>query len=248
MRLLFRMLPVLLAVLVIGCPKRAQLARPDNPGQGLDQALAALEARKFAEAEEKFTFLIFNFPGTRQAADAQFYLAETYFRKRDYIQAQTEYDFYLKSFPNGRFQEQATYKLGLCHFRSAPQSSRDQTSTLKAREILEEFLILYPDSELKPEVEDALADVKRQLTSQDFNIAHLYFKAGEFKSALVYYEYVAGKFPAEQWNGPDRLRLGICYQETDQPEKAKPILEEIAQGDYAPALKQQAGNRLGRMD
>ncbi|OYD14080.1 hypothetical protein CH330_09415 [candidate division WOR-3 bacterium JGI_Cruoil_03_51_56] len=241
-------LPILLAILVTGCPNRAQIVHPDNPRQGLNHALAALQARKFDKAEAEFTFIIFNFPGSRQAADAQFYLAETYFQNHDYIQAQTEYDFYLKSFPNGRFQEDADYKLAMCYFKTTLKSCRDQTSTLKAREILKEFLTLYHDSKLRPKAESTLNEIQRRLTQRDFDVARLYFKAGEFKSALVYYEYITIELPTDEWKAIDRYRLAVCYQETDHTEKARPILEQLSQEDIPPALKQKAHSRLAMMN
>jgi len=242
-----RLLLVLLCLQFAGCPKRAQLAPPSNAKVGLQQALDALEAAKYGEAEERLTFVIFNFPGTREASDAQYYLAETYFRSRDYVQAQTEYDFYLRSFPNGRFQEEANYKLGLSHFYSAPSSGRDQTSTKKAREILQEFLVLYPDSELRGSVESALADIERKLAERDFNTAALYFKAGVFKSALTYYQYLLGKLPLERWTGQERLRLGVCYLETGQVDEARTVFESILGDAFEEGIQDEARARLAQL-
>ena len=78
------------------------------------------KARQFQKAEDEFTYLIFNFPGSSQAADAQFYLADCYFESKEYEQAESEFDFYLKNFPNGRFQEEATFKRALAALRRAP--------------------------------------------------------------------------------------------------------------------------------
>lgn len=240
---------IVLCLVLVGCPKRSSVAPPPpaNATIGLDQALASLEGKRYKEAEDRLTFVIFNFPGTREAADAQFYLGETYLRAGDYTQAQTEFDFYLKSFPNGRFQEQAEYGLGLAYYRAAPAGDRDQSLTLKAKDKFEDFLNQYPESEMRSQVEAALADVMRRLTGRDFNTALLYFKAGEFRSALTYYEYLMGRLPVEQWTGVDRLRLGICYQETDHPDNARPILEGLASGDFPPALKKEAESRLARL-
>lgn len=239
---------LLLALLFLGCPKRGQLAPPNDARTGLEQALAALDARKFKDAEDRLTFVIFNFPGTREAADAQYYLGETYFRSDNHNQAQTEFDFYLKSFPNGRFQEEATYKLGLAYFHSAPPRSRDQTQTLKAKEIFEEFLAGYPESALRSTVQAALAEVKRRLTNRDFDVARLYLKAGEYRSALTYYEYIAVRFPVDEWSSEEWLRLGTCYQETGEPQKARALFEQIVAGDGPPRLKREAAGRLARLN
>ncbi len=239
---------VLVVLLVAGCPKRSQLVPPPDPGTGLRLALVALDSGKFREAEERLTFLIFNFPGSREAADAQYYLGETYFRKHRYEQAQTEFDFYLKSFPNGRFQEEATYRLGLSYLLSAPSTPRDQTLTFKAKEVLEEFLALYPDSGLRSQVEAALSDIMRRLASRDFDIALLYFRSGEFRSALTYYEYILTGLPIEKWTGPDRLRFAICCRETGQSERARAEFEALQAGDFPKEIRQAARAELRRFN
>jgi len=236
-----------LIVLSAGCPKKQIVKPPQSAQEAFETAQAALEAKRYKEAEETFTFVIFNFPGSRQAADAQFYLAETYFDRRDYTQAQTEYDFYLKSFPNGRFEEQASYKLGLAYLNSAPSGARDQSRIIKAKEMLEDFLIRFPESTLKAQVEESIADINRRLAARDFDVALLYYKAGEYRAALTYYEYLFDRLPEDQWPAIERLRLAVSYAETGALDKARPILESLAATSVDPLVKQQAQERLSRL-
>ncbi len=231
-----------------GCPKRAQIAPPlQDAQQAIDQASGDLEAKRYRQAEDRFTFIIFNFPGSRQASDAQYYLAEAYFRSGNYTQAQDEFDFYLKSFPNGRFQEDATYKLALSYLKSAPGHVRDQARALKAREIVEEFLQAYPDSPLRGQAEQLRADVAERLALKEFDAARLYYISGEYKSALVYYDYVLETYPAAQWPGPERYQLAVCLLETADSAKARVALGEIVTGNYSPAVKNLARTRLSRI-
>jgi len=231
-------------LLLTGCPSRPWVKPPDDAGDALALGLDLLRERRFADAEEVFTFTVFNFPGSRQAADAQFYLAETYFDRGDYVRAQTEYDFYIKSFPNGEFQEQATYKLALAWFNSAPSGSRDQTATLRARDVARGFLLDYPDSELARDVEQALARFEFRLAGRDLDIARLYFKAGEYQSAAVYYDHVTERLGADAWEPLERFRYGVCLVETGRPELAVPIFTALLEADIPAALKQQARARL----
>jgi len=246
---LHRILAFLLAAFAVtGCPKRQQLVVPDTAEEALRLARGYLEERKFGEAEEAFTFLIFNFPGSRAASDAQYWLAETYLVKKDYAQAQTEFDFYLKSFPNGSYQEEANYKLGVSYLRSAPSGARDQSRTIKAREILEDFLMLYPESELVPDAQEALDEILRRMAGREFEVARLYYRAGEYRSALVYFEHITDQLPTERWNENDLLRLGICYAETEQPERARPVFERLAESAGTPGVVQQARTRLAELN
>lgn len=238
---------IVLVLAAAGCPKRAQIPPvPQDAQQAIDQATANLEAKRFRQAEDQFTSIIFNFPGSHQASDAQYYLAETYFRSKDYLQAQDEFDFYLKSFPNGRFQEEATYKLAVSYLRSAPSHVRDQARTLKAQEIINQFLETYPDSQLRPEAEQLLGDIAERLALREFDAARIYYTSGEYKSALVYYKYVNETYPAERWPSIERYRFAVSLLETADTTKAREVLSALVTGSSEPAVKKLARAALAR--
>jgi len=240
---------VLLVLVGAGCRKRQAVApAAQDPELALSDALADLDVRRYAKAQEKLTFLIFNSPGSRHASDAQYWLAESYFAAGDYIRAETEFDFYLKSFPNGRFQEKAGFRLPLCYLRSAPGQTRDQSRTIKAKELMTEFIELYPGSEFRAEADSVLALIEQRLARREFDAARLYFRSGEYRSALVYYEYVLARHPQAGWSGQERLQLGVTYAETGCPDKARAVFEEIVAGPYDKGVQQQARGRLARMD
>jgi len=240
---------ILLFFAAAGCTKRAQLQNvPRDAQQAIDRATASLEAKLYKEAEEQFTFVIFNFPGSRQASDAQYYLAETYFRSKDYIQAQSEFDFYLRNFPNARFQEEATYKLAVSYLRSAPSHVRDQVRALKARETIDQFLESYPDSPFRPPAEQLLGDIAERLALREFDAARIYYTSGEYKSALIYYHYVNGTYPADRWPGIERYRFAVSLLETADTAKAREVLMEIATGSSEETVKKLARGALARTD
>lgn len=239
---------IALAVLAVaGCPKRAAFKGPDTAPVALDAALAALEAKRHGRAEEALNWVIFNFPGSREAADAQYWLAESYFRRGDFHQAQTEFEFYIRSFSYGRYQEEASYKLGLAWLRSAPAGTRDRAPLLKAEEILTDFLLSYPESTLRPQVEEALGEIELRKTGRDLSTARLYHRAGEYRSALVYYRYIAESLPLERWEPEDRLRFAVCHAEIGNADTARTVLESLLTGDNPDDLRRQARRLLDRL-
>ncbi len=237
---------LLLLLVLIGtaCPKRPEQTKPTTPQEALEQALSDKKAKRFQKAEEGFTYLIFNFPGSAQAADAQFYLADCYFESKDYEQAQSEFDFYLKNFPNGRFQEEASFKKAIAALRSAPAPNKDQSNVLKAQELLNEFLEEYPDSRFREQAQNALKEIESRLVQKEFDAARLYFKAGEYKSALIYYQFIQENYPEINWSEKDRYQFAVCYYETGDSEAARPIFEELVTSAVSPRLKQAAQRYL----
>lgn len=235
--------------MLAGCPRRGQVKpyQPPDANSGIEQALADIAARRFKQAQEVLTFIIFNYPGSQHAADAQYYLAESYLLAGDYTQAQTEFEFYKKNFPNGRFQEETALRLAIAYLRSAPPSSRDQSRALRAQELLNEFLEEYPQSRFRAQAESLGAEIDLRLAEKELAAARLYFKAGEYRSALVYYEYVRSEHPLARWNAADLLRLGICLAEIGRTDDARSLFEDIINGTWPDDIKQQARVRRSRL-
>jgi len=230
------------------CPKRTQTPPAPTAGMALEQALKLKAQRQFSQAEEIFTFIIFNYPGSSEASDAQFHLADCYFLSRNYQQAQSEFEFYINNFPHGKYQEEASFKLALSTFYAAPGPNQDQSQTIRAKEQLLDFLERYPESKFRTEIQQTLAQIDERLAHNDFQAARLYFKSGEYKSALVYYEYIQQSWPDLNWSLIDRYRLALCYFYTGQLEKAKQLLQEIATSSASPKITHSAQKLLNRLN
>jgi len=241
----------LLLVLVVSaitlftaCPKRQEKpSLQQSSAAALEQALKLKQEKRYPQAEEAFTFVIFNFPGSTEAADAQFHLADCYFLSRNYQQAQSEFEFYLSNYPHGRYEEEAAFKLALSTFLAAPGPHQDQTQSRRAQELFLEFLERYPESTFRSKVQEVLSQIDTRLAYNDLEAARLYFKAGEYKSALVYYQYIQQTWPNLTWQYVDRYRLGVCYLETGDTGKAKQVLSELVT-DSAPLSVLRPAQRL----
>lgn len=213
-----------LLVIGTGCPKKTAVQPARDADQELAEAIDMLRQKKYKPAEEALTHVIFNYPGTHVSSDAQFYLAECYYERGDYTQAQTEYEFYIQNFPSGRFQSEAALRLAFAYLKSAPSGTRDQSRVLKARDMLDEFIGLYPDSPLLSQAESARATIDGRLAGREFEAARLYFKAGEYRSALVYYDYVNQTFADRFWEQADRERFAECRRRIpDATSAARPV-------------------------
>lgn len=227
------------------CACSRPIILPPDPELAFSEAQRALDAGRYDEAAKRFQQLIFNFPGSRYTADAQFYLAESYLLKKDYQQALLEYDFFVKNFPSSAHYPEAYYKLGLTHLRSAPPYYKDQAQTQKARELLGEFLDRFPDSPLVPQAQAALKEADNRLARKEFEAARLYLRYGELNSALRYLDYLESRFPEAEWTWRLKFLVAEHYRRSGMEMKAREVYQEIAGANSAPSrLKGQARDRL----
>jgi outer membrane protein assembly factor BamD len=237
----------LIILFSLACSRPAIL--PQDPATLFDQAKQALDSGNYDGAAQGFQRLIFNFPGSQYTAEAQFYLAESYLLKKDYQQALLEYDFFCNNFPASHHYPEAYYKLGLCHLRSAPPYYKDQAQTHKARELLKDFLIRFPESHLASAVRDALKAAEDRLARKEYEAARLYLRYGELKSALKYLEYLNFEFPDSRWTWELKFLIAEDYRRAGDAKKAQSFYEKIAPASSAPAeLKRQAQIRLNSLN
>ncbi|GIV55857.1 MAG: hypothetical protein KatS3mg040_0625 [Candidatus Kapaibacterium sp.] len=79
-----------------------------------------------------FDVIRLQYPASEFAPDAQYYLAEISFRRREYVVASFNYSMVRRQYPTHPRAREALYKAALCYVELAPPYDRDQEYTRKA--------------------------------------------------------------------------------------------------------------------
>jgi TolA-binding protein len=93
----------------------------------LEIAMGDFNAGRYDLAINGFLDLTRLFPDTPQAAEAEYWIAESNFAKKDYAAAERLYFEFIKKYPNGPRACVSFYKLGLAYERQKKMQSRDVT-------------------------------------------------------------------------------------------------------------------------
>ncbi len=216
----FLLLIVLILTLLISCAKKKIVNISYNPEEDFNRALKLFESKQYNKAIEMFQNVLFNYPGTSYAGDAQFYIANAYFMKKSYRDAIYEFEFFIKSFYGNQYLEEAYYKLALCYFYLAPTVIRDQSFLYKTLEIFEELEERFPETQYADEILKIKREIAERWAQKEFIIGELYYKAGEFNSAEVYFKYLRDNFPSTKWAERSTYLLGQIYEKKDSLDKA----------------------------
>jgi outer membrane protein assembly factor BamD len=238
----------ILAIL-FSCTKRPVIKTPQQSVDVLyESAMNDFEEKRYDQAIKSFSDVIFNYPGSRYAADAQYYLSLSYFEKKDYYQATIELEFFINNFAASPYIEPAIAHLALAYLRSAPSVQRDQTQMLKAQALIEEALDRFPDSKFRAEIEKAQAELLDRFASKDYKAAILYFRAREYEAAKIYFQHILDEYPQTSWAAKAKLSLATCYTETNAKEQARQILEELVNDDSNPEIQKKAQALLKKLN
>lgn len=100
------------------------------------KAKKSLDEGKLEVARSEFQKLLKEFPDSKNADNAQFWIGETYYREKWYEKAILEYHEVIKKFPNGNKVPSALLKQGLAFHNIGDQQN--------ARLVLKELIRKYP--------------------------------------------------------------------------------------------------------
>lgn len=123
--------------------------------------------------------------GSARSDSVQFYLAKSYYGQRDYLLAGHQFEAFANIFANSEFAEEAEFMVPYCHYMSSPRPSLDQSETVQAINKFRLFLIQFPDTERREEVNTLIQELQDKLVEKSFLSARLYFDMEEYKASII---------------------------------------------------------------
>jgi|GEM_PF-873312 outer membrane protein assembly factor BamD len=194
----------------------------------------------YTKSIELFQKLVYEYPFTRHLADADFYIAEAYFKTKDYEIALQAYQDFLTRHPRHPKAEYAHYQIALCHYeRRKKNPLRDQSETMEARQAFQALLISYPETVYRKDAEDYLKKCEELLMEKEVRIGDFYYKKKEYWSASLRYQRAWAEFPKTSKADYALFRAGVCYQKLERKNDALRAFRELkASYPESPHLKE----------
>lgn len=135
---------------------------------------------KYQQASSLLQDLVMIQKGRDNAQECLYLLGMAQYGNRDYETASATFKKYFTSYPKGLFAEQAAFYIGQALYRGAPEPRLDQTPTIGAINAYQQFLDIYPDSELRPIAQQRLFDLQDNLVQKEYLSAQLYYNLGGY--------------------------------------------------------------------
>jgi len=196
-------MPMLLVLLLatFGCAQKVTLA-PRNADEYYEQALEAFNTENLAVAQRYFDIIKLQYPASKYADDAQYYLAEINVKKNENILAAYNYNQLRRTFPNSEYAKISAYKAAMSNMRQSPKYDRDQDYTKQAIKAFSEFQALYTKDSLAVEAGKRIIELRTKLSEHDFRTAELYVKLNAPRASLTYYDLVLNNYPDTEFLEP----------------------------------------------
>jgi outer membrane protein assembly factor BamD len=201
-------------------------------------ARGLLEDGKAKQAAVEFQKLLYNYPESVWADEAQMGLAASYYQSEQYLLAEVAYRRVLDLYPAGPLAAEAEGMIGLTLLKRARKAELDQEMTWRAKTYLERFLVSHADHSIAPEARAGLEACIDRLAEKDYKNGSFYLKVGRPGPATWYFDRVLREYPETSWAAKALLgRADSSRQKGDL---------EAATEDYEALLEQHAGTGAAR--
>src|SRR5687768_4954106 len=149
------------------------------------------------------------------------------------IQAAQAYLDWLTFFPTDPLADDAMMKVAEAEMRQMGLSDRDISHARKAEQRLKVLLQQYPQTKLRPDVEQRLREVQENLAMHNLQIGNFYYKTkyeqqkGGLKGAQSRYREIVEKYPNFSFMDEVLFRLAATYQQEEEPDEAAKYYQQI---------------------
>ncbi len=168
---------------------------------------AILPARD--KAVEIFQAIVDDGPFSEYGQLAQYKLGLAHMALGDYEAAVTAFEGVMSRYPDSPLVDDARFQIAQASLKGTFKAGYDQSPTDLAIRELDAFVKEYPDSELKPEAETRLANLKERRAQHEYQVAQFYEQRHHAASAAVYYETIAEQFSQTAWGPKAAARLQV---------------------------------------
>jgi len=181
------------AVFIVGCSgERFQFVNKDILYKGIE----LYKKGRYDDAKKLIKEAIYKGKDltTKELMEARYYLANAYYKNRNYIDAIVEFEEFLALFPTSPYVPEVLYKLADSYLKVSPDPDKDLTYPRKALDRAIELAIKYPNSPYAEKARKIIEKVKKMEVAHYSNIARLYEKLGKYYGAARYYKFLLKEY------------------------------------------------------
>ncbi len=186
-----------LAPLLSGCGSSDDSAKPSLTGpveELYNNGVDALNARRFATADDQFNAVEQNYPYSSWAVNAQLMSGYSQYLQNKYTDAIGTLDRFIQLHPAHRDIAYAYYLRSLCYYEQIADIQRDQKGTEQAMNALREVVARFPDSTYARDAKLKVDLCFDHLAGKEMEIGRYYQKQHLYEAAIGRFQRVVDDY------------------------------------------------------
>jgi outer membrane protein assembly factor BamD len=224
---------------------------------GRDRVLFEEAAKQVRKGQHEtgrllFSTIINTYPDSAFLPLAKLAIADSFYLEgttASLIQAAQAYLDWLTFFPTDPLADDAMLKVAEAEMRQMGLADRDISHARKAEQRLKALLQQYPQTTLRPIVEDRLREAQESLAMHSYQVGNFYLEPrykqgkGGLKGAQSRFKEVIDKYPGFSLRDEVLFKLAYTYQQEEEPDEAakyyQDMLRNYPNSNYAEQAKEQ---------
>ena len=124
--------------------------------------------------------------------------------------------------------DEARYQIGMCYYKQSRGIHHDQDETLKAIREFRRFIEDFPTSDLVPETEERIGELRAKLAEKDLMIAENYLQWKYYNSAERYCELIQDTYKDPEILNRSRFLMARAKHLKGKLNEAMDLLGELS--------------------
>ena len=170
----------LLLVILASCGEYNKILKNPDTLVKYEAAKKYFDQGKYSRAVALLEEAVPLLRATSSAEESLYLLAQANYTLKDYVSASDYFKSYYTNFPRGVHAEDARYYSAYSLYLDSPDARLDQSDTYRAMQQFQDFLELYPQSDKKEEVQQALFELHEKLAYKELRSVRLYYDLGNY--------------------------------------------------------------------
>ena len=188
-------LSALCALVLASCNDFNRLVKSTDNDMKYEVAMDYYDRGDYNHALQLFDLLQAAYRNTPRGENITYRTAECYYKQKDFDIAAFYYNKFCATYPFSKNAERAAYMNAYCSYMLSPESGLDQTNTHEAIKHLRAYIERYPQSDSLERVNQLIDNLNEKLEEKDYNICRLYYRMGNYNSAITSFENMLKNHP-----------------------------------------------------
>lgn len=213
---------LILAGLFSACSPYDKVLKSNDYNLKLEKANEYYDQKKWYRAGELYTQVMPVFRATKNYEDIYYKYCYTLYNKKDFLSASYHFKNFIEFFPTSPRAVECEYMFGASLVQDIDRYELDQTSTIKAREVLVNFVNTHATSSYVPQAMKFIEQCTEQLETKNYHAAQLYYDMGQYKASMIAFKQLSETFVESKKNDfYTFMRLKSAFKYADESMSAK---------------------------
>lgn len=166
--------------LLTGCNEYSRILKSKDVDEKYEYAKMYYEQKRYTRSATLLTDVVPIYRGTEKAEEALYLLSMSYFHLQDYVSSGEYFQRYINNFPRGSKVMECRFNMAYGDYSDSPDARLDQAVTKKAIKELDNFIDMYPRSELADSATVMRIELSDRLCYKEYLSAKLYLDLGTY--------------------------------------------------------------------